>query len=100
MPSFEFRRLPHFDNTELFSSENEHANFPVVIDNRRATWGEWYAAIVRNYLKYRQYNTYAVMGIYRRMSGEGYSDDWFIDFLLQVGEAPNAKINATTLPDR
>lgn len=28
MPSFEFRRLPHFDNTELFSSENECAYFP------------------------------------------------------------------------
>jgi hypothetical protein len=72
----------------------------VVIDNRRATWGEWYAAIVRNYLKYRQYDTCVVMGIYRSMSREGYSDDWFIDFLLQVGEAPNAKINATTLPDK
>ncbi|HEY8969529.1 MAG TPA: AraC family ligand binding domain-containing protein, partial [Puia sp.] len=28
MPSFEYRRLPHFDNTELFSSENECAYFP------------------------------------------------------------------------
>lgn len=28
MPSFEFRRINHFDNIELFSSENENAYFP------------------------------------------------------------------------
>lgn len=28
MPSFDFRRINHFDNTELFSSENENDYFP------------------------------------------------------------------------
>jgi len=28
MPSFNFRRIDHFDNAELFSSENENDYFP------------------------------------------------------------------------
>src|SRR5882762_3518380 len=28
MPSFEFRRIEHFDNMEIFSSENENDYFP------------------------------------------------------------------------
>lgn len=29
MPSFDFRRISHFDNIELFSSENENDYFPL-----------------------------------------------------------------------
>ncbi|HVU55451.1 MAG TPA: DUF4932 domain-containing protein [Puia sp.] len=72
----------------------------MVIDNRRATWKEWYAAVVRNYVKYRSYDSCAVMGIYRKMARDGYSDDWFVDFLLQVDDAPNAKITRTMEGDK
>lgn len=72
----------------------------VVIDHRRATWADWCAAVVRNYARYRQYDSCAVMGIYRKMAGESYSDDWFIDFLLQVDNAPMARISGVTTLDK
>jgi hypothetical protein len=72
----------------------------MVIDGRRATWAEWYAAVVKNYVRYRQYDSCAVLGIYRKMSREGYSDDWFVDVLLQVGNAPDAKITNITEQDK
>jgi len=72
----------------------------VVIDHRQATWADWCAGVVRNYVQYRQYDSCAVMGIYRKMTKEWYSDDWFVDFLLQVGDAPNAKINGATTLDK
>ncbi|MBN8854404.1 MAG: hypothetical protein BGO55_20960 [Sphingobacteriales bacterium 50-39] len=95
-------------NIELFGLMMDLDNGPdllarkdtVVMDHRRATWADWYAAVVRNYVRYRQYDSCAVMGIYRKMATEGYSDDWFVDFLLQVGETPNAKINRATTPDK
>lgn len=66
----------------------------VTIDGRKATWQQWYAMIVRNYLQYKQFDTCQVMTIYRKMPG--YFDDFFVDFLLQVDDAPLAKINSST----
>jgi len=72
----------------------------VVIENKKTTWQKWYAGVLRNYLRYRQYDSCAVMAIYRKMAGEGYSDDWFVGFLLEVDDAPDARITAFTDPEK
>jgi len=68
----------------------------VVIDGRRATWGQWYALAVENYQLYKGYDTCRAMQLYRQLMGEQVYNDFFVDFLLQVDEAPNARINSLT----
>jgi hypothetical protein len=65
-----------------------------MIDGRKATWRQWYAMTLRNYLQYRQFDTCQIMTIYRKMPGYFY--DFYVDFLLQVDEAPFAKITSGT----
>lgn len=68
----------------------------VMIEGRRATWEQWYGLAVENYKLYGQYDTCRVMKLYHKLQNEGIYDDFYIDFLLQVDEAPNAKINSIT----
>ncbi|MFT3827893.1 MAG: DUF4932 domain-containing protein [Chitinophagaceae bacterium] len=71
----------------------------VLIDGRQATWQQWYAMMMRNYPKYKQFDTCQVMNIYRKMQADGYFNDFFANLLLQVDEVPKARINATTDSD-
>ena len=68
----------------------------VLIDNKKATWRDWYALTVKNYLRYKPFDSCTMMNTYRRFLGEGFYNDFFVDFLLQTDEVPLAKINANT----
>lgn len=68
----------------------------LVFDGRRATASQWYTLPVKNYFQYKPYDTCQIMSIYRKMEADGYFYDFFVGFLLQVDEAPNAKITAFT----
>lgn len=68
----------------------------VMIEGKLATWQQWYAMMIRNYLQYKQFDTCHAMSLYKHMQAEGYFNDFFVDFLLQVDEVPQAKINSTT----
>lgn len=87
-----FGMLMQLDNgADLIASKDT-----VVIDGRRATWGQWYRLAVVNYNLYKQYDTCRVMQLYQKMQREGVYNDFFVGFLLQADEAPNAKINSLT----
>ncbi|MDR3713646.1 MAG: DUF4932 domain-containing protein [Puia sp.] len=68
----------------------------VTIENRKSTWREWYAMTYKNYLRYKKFDSCAMMQRYRELVGKKYYNDFFIGFLLQVDEVPFAKINAGT----
>lgn len=86
-----FGLLLQLDNVVDFIAKDT-----VVIDGRRATWEQWYALAVSNYNLYKAYDTCRAMQLYRKLQNEGLYNDFFVDFLLQVDEAPNAKINSLT----
>lgn len=87
-----FGMLLQLDNGADFIAAKD----TVMIDGRRATWGQWYALAVTNYSLYKAYDTCRAMQLYRKLLNEGVYNDFFVDFLLQVDEAPNAKINSLT----
>lgn len=68
----------------------------LVFDGKRTLAKEWYTLGVKNYDRYKQFDTCKIMAIYRKMETEGYFYDFFVGFLLQVDEAPYARINAMT----
>jgi hypothetical protein len=73
-----------------------NATDTLVIENRRATWRDWYAQGLKNYLQYRQFDSSEMMGLFRNFQSRGFFNDFFISFLLQVDEVPSAKINGNT----
>jgi hypothetical protein len=68
----------------------------LVIENRKSTWKDWYRLAWNNYQHYREFTNSNMMRIYRKYSEEGFYDDFFIGFLVQVDEVPFAKINQYT----
>jgi hypothetical protein len=87
-----FGLLLQLDNgADLIASKDT-----VMIDGRRATWAQWYALAVENYRIYKDYDTCKVMQLFRKLQSEGIYNDFFVDFLIQVDEAPNARINPLT----
>lgn len=68
----------------------------LLFDGKRTLAKEWYSLGVKNYDRYKQFDTCKIMAIYRKMETEGYFYDFFVGFLLQVDEAPNARINPMT----
>lgn len=91
-------------NIELFGLILDLDNGKEIIENkdtallggRRTVWAEWNAAVVRNYRRYKDYESCAVLRLYQNMQAHQYYNDFFIGFLLQVDEAPAAKINENT----
>lgn len=63
---------------------------------KRAVMAQWYSMVPRNYEKYKAFDTCRIMSIYRKMQTAGNGYDFFTGFLLQVDEAPFARIGATT----
>jgi len=87
-----FGLIVQLDNGEDLLSRKD----TVVIEGRRATWADWYRATVNNYLQYKQFASSDMVKLYEDYGKRSYYDDFFIGFLLQVDEVPNAKLNATT----
>lgn len=87
-----FGLLMQLDNgADIIASKDS-----TLINGRRATWAEWYALAATNYQLYKQYDTCHAMQLYRELQREGIYNDFFVGFLLQVDEVPNAKMNALT----
>lgn len=87
-----FGLMLQLDNGQDFLNRTDS----VLLDNRKATWRDWYALTVKNYLRYKQFDSCMMMNTYRRLLSQGFYNDFFIDFLLQTDEVPLAKINANT----
>ena len=87
-----FGLILQLDNGQDFLKSKD----TVLIDNKRATWQDWYALAVKNYLRYKQFESSKMMNIYRSYVGRGFYNDFFIGFLLQTDEVPSAKVNTNT----
>ena len=87
-----FGLMLQLDNGPDFLGNND----TVLIDNKKVTWRNWYALAVKNYLRYKQFDSCTMMTAYRRLLSRGLYNDFFVGFLLQVDEVPFAKINAGT----
>lgn len=87
-----FGLIVQLDNGEQLLSMKDS----VTIDGRRTTWQNWYRLTVNNYLQYKQFSNANIVKLYQDYSKKGFTDDFFIGFLLQVDEVPNARINTTT----
>lgn len=68
----------------------------VVIDNKKTTWQDWNLLAWKNYLRYKTFDSCAMMQLYRQYQAKQVYNDFFIGFLEQVDEVPNAKLNGTT----
>lgn len=68
----------------------------VTIENRKATWREWYATSYKLYIRYKKFDSVAIMQRYRSMVANGCYNDFFIGLLVQVDEVPYAKVTAAT----
>lgn len=68
----------------------------VLIENRKATWRDWYSQAFKNYLHYRKFDSSKMMSTFRKLQSNKLYNDFFISFLLQVDEVPLAKINTNT----
>ena len=87
-----FGLILQLDNGQDFLKNTD----TVLIENKKVTWRDWYALTVKNYLRYKQFDSCTMMNTYRRLLGEGFYNDFFVGFLLQTDEVPFAKINAIT----
>lgn len=91
-------------NIELFGLMLQLDNGPDVMNNKdtvtiygkRVTMAEWYKKTADNYRRYQRFDSCAMMKSYRDYQAKGIYNDFFIGFLLEVGEVPFAKINAGT----
>ncbi|MEJ7684119.1 MAG: hypothetical protein WKG06_40955 [Segetibacter sp.] len=87
-----FGLIMQLDNGQGFLRNTD----TVLIENKKSTWCDWYALAVKNYLRYKQFDSSTMMNTFRSLSSKGFYYDFFIGFLLQVDEVPFAKINAST----
>jgi hypothetical protein len=68
----------------------------VVIEGKKTLWADWYQIAARNYNRFKQFNDTPLMKMYRENQTKGFTDDFYVGFLLQVAEVPNAKLNSNT----
>ncbi|MGV3772519.1 MAG: DUF4932 domain-containing protein [Verrucomicrobiales bacterium] len=71
----------------------------VDLDGRKAQWRDWYAPAVLNFERYKSFSDGSMMKIYRDYISRGFYNDFFIGFLLQVDEAPLARLRPDTDTD-
>lgn len=65
----------------------------VEINGRKSTWKDWYALAVKNYNRYKGFDSSNMMQLYRQYISRGLYNDYFIGLLLQADEVPNAGLN-------
>jgi len=73
-----------------------HNNDTVTIYGKRVPMSVWYVKTCANYLRYKAFDSCAVMRAYRAYQAKGFYNDFFIGFLLETDQVPNARLNAGT----
>ena len=69
------------------------------LDGRQAQWRDWYRPAVANFQRFQAHTNAPMMQRYRDLTSRGFYNDFFIHFLLQVDEVPQAKLRPDTDQD-
>ncbi len=88
-------------NVELFGLMMQLDNAPdalavkdsAEIGGRRSMWKDWYSLAVKNYTRFRLFDSCTMMQMYRKYVAAGLYNDFFISLLLQANQVPQAALN-------
>lgn len=88
-------------NIELFGLMMQLDNAPdaialkdsVEINGRKTMWKDWYALAVKNYYRFKTFDSCHMMQLYRQYMSKGLYNDFFIALLLQADQVPNSGVN-------
>lgn len=95
-------RVETNSNIELFGLMMQLDNAPdalaakdsVVINGKKSMWKDWYALAVKNYERFKAFDSCRTMQLYRKYLSKGIYNDYLIGFLLQASKVPNATLNS------
>ncbi len=71
-------------------------NDVVEIAGRQARWRDWYAQALANYERFKAFENADFMKFWRELQGRGFYNDFFIGFLLQAKDVPQARLREDT----
>jgi len=71
-------------------------NDVVEIAGRQARWRDWYAHALANYERFKAFQNADLMKYWRELQGRGFYNDFFIGFLLQAEDVPQARLREDT----